>query len=130
MVVLSRLESGTWVKWRVGRRRLAWRPGASVLRLLEFAQDPFTFFVLVPVLGWWLLSWIAALLATAVVWPVRAISGRWLVVAYMLGGDEHEPRYRWVRGRQAADLTVRQWRRDIEEHGRPAVSGEAATQER
>lgn len=48
----------------------------------------------------------------------RAISGRWFVVADQLDGDEHEPRYAWVRGREASEELVRQWRRDIEEHGR------------
>jgi hypothetical protein len=54
-------------------------------------------------------------------WPVRAGTGRWLVVARQLDGDEHEPRSAWVRGRAASDELIRRWRRDIEERGHPAL---------
>ncbi|GAA2633851.1 hypothetical protein Adu01nite_55950 [Paractinoplanes durhamensis] len=120
-MVLSRLESGDWVRWRVGRRRLAWLPGAHVLGALQFAQDPFTLFVAIPVLAWWLGTWLAALLATLVVWPVRMVTGRWTVVAYMLNspGDERFRRLR-VDGREAADATVQQWASDIRAAQLPA----------
>jgi uncharacterized membrane protein len=55
--LLTRLESGQWVRWRFGRRRLAWRPGSSALELLQFAEGLLTIFVAMAALGWWLLSW-------------------------------------------------------------------------
>ncbi|WP_213004624.1 hypothetical protein [Paractinoplanes toevensis] len=54
MLVPVRSESGQWVWWRVGRRRLAWRPGVKVLELLEFTDGPRAIAVGVPVLAWWL----------------------------------------------------------------------------
>lgn len=122
VVVLGRLESGTWVRWRVGRRRLAWRPWGEPIRLLEFAQEPFTLFVAVPVLVWFLLAGIAFVVTGAVVWPVRALTGRWLVVARQLDGDEHEPRSAWALGRDVSNELIRRWCRDIEVHGRPVAA--------
>ncbi|SIN41230.1 hypothetical protein SAMN04489832_6686 [Micromonospora cremea] len=91
----------------------------------------------------YLLNWLAALLATSVVWPYRAVSSRWPVVAYPLdsslvarddqrGDRSHRRR---VTGRAAALALTERWVRDIErqghleEGGRPAApdGGASAT---
>ncbi|MEU4238382.1 hypothetical protein [Actinoplanes sp. NPDC026619] len=121
MVVLSRVESGQWVKWRVGRRRLAWRPGAGAPGTFSIPSDDLGLVIGVVVLSVVLLVWSAALLATAVVWPARVITGRWLVVAYVVDrhDDDPPPQRRQVRGRAAADVLARQWAADIKRTGRP-----------
>ncbi|MEV4533786.1 hypothetical protein AB0J82_08140 [Asanoa sp. NPDC049518] len=65
---------------------------------------------------WWLVMWLAALLATVAVWPWRAVSGRWLVVAYSTTGSDKSRRAH-VRGRAAADALAREWASEIK--GRP-----------
>ena len=108
------------MRWRVGRRRLAWRPGVSALHLLELAEGPLMLVVGIPAILWWLGTWVLALLATVVVWPTRAVTDRWPVVAYQLDakGDENAV-CRSVHGRSAADALVREWAQAIERHGRP-----------
>lgn len=69
--------------WRVGRRRLAWRP-RSLTRFLEGADGPILAIVVLLAGVYLLLSWTGALLTTLAVWPSRAASGRWPVVAYIL----------------------------------------------
>ena len=102
-------------KWRVGRRRLAWPPR---LRGSGLGTDDLSVAIWVLLLGWFVLSGAAALLATAVVWPVRALTGRWLVVAYKPGDpDDFQERRRWVRGRTAADSLAREWAAEIERVG-------------
>jgi hypothetical protein len=106
--------------WRVGRRRLAWRP-RSATRFLEGADGPIFLVVAVPVLGYWLLSWVGALLATVVVWPCRRVTGNWPVVAYQLDppdGDDNVQRIR-ATGCAEAEAAARQWVLDIKQHGRP-----------
>ncbi|WP_143049656.1 hypothetical protein [Asanoa ishikariensis] len=123
MRVVAKGASGEWDAWRVGRRRLAWRPvymgwnlNDSVDMtgiLLALNLLPFVF---------WLLNWLAALLTTVFVWPWRAVSGRWLVVAYTTTGNEPDRRAH-VRGRAPADALAREWAKEI--IGRP-VCGLAA----
>jgi hypothetical protein len=123
MLVPSRSESGQWVMWRVGRRRLAWRP-RSVARFLDGADGPLFVAFAVPVVGWLLANWVGALLATLVVWPARTVSGRWRVVAYLLdppGGDDRLQRVH-VRGRARAQAVAQQWVLDIKRQGRPQLS--------
>ncbi|MGW0214117.1 hypothetical protein ACWDXH_06980 [Micromonospora chokoriensis] len=131
MVAVWRDESGRLHAWRVGRRRLAWRPRFPQGTWLAGGDGgPFEllvlpFFVLI-VLGY-LLIWLAALLATVVVWPYRAVSGLWPVVAYPLDSSPvatddqrgDQPYRRQVTGRAAAVTLTRQWARDIEQHGHP-----------
>ncbi|MGC4772119.1 hypothetical protein ACLQ25_24500 [Micromonospora sp. DT44] len=129
MLAQGRDESGQLRAWRVGRRRLAWRPRIARPRLEGADGGPFEIVVVVilAVLGLGhLLNWLAALLATSVVWPYRALSGRWPVEAYPLdpslvatdrGGDL--PHRRRVAGRVAAMKLTRQWVRDIEMAGAP-----------
>jgi len=64
-----------------------------------------------PVTGLFLLSWAGALLATLVVWPWRAWTGRWPVVAYVLYRPDLniEPVEVEVRGRAEADALVKRW---------------------
>ncbi|MFG1867074.1 hypothetical protein [Micromonospora arborensis] len=135
MLALWRDESGQLCAWRVGRRRLAWRPRFPQPSLEGADGGPFEIIVvaILAVLGLvYLLNWLAALLATSVVWPYRAISGRWRVVAYPLdpslvatddrGGDL--PHRRRVVGRTAAVALTRQWVRDIERQGYPDRSAD------
>jgi hypothetical protein len=120
VMVPGRTESGQWVRWRVGRRRLAWVPSMGVVQFMEFADGPFFLVVAVPVLALVVGEWLGALLAMAVVWPARAISGRWPVVAYRLDHDgDNELRIVRVEGRAAADSLVQQWAADIARQGRP-----------
>lgn len=77
--------------------------------------------VAVPVVGWLLVNWLAALLATVVVWPTRAISGRWPVVAYLLGpadGDDRLLRVQ-VHDPAQAQTLANQWAMDIKRQGHP-----------
>ncbi|MFK4244606.1 hypothetical protein ACI2KV_17125 [Micromonospora chokoriensis] len=131
MVAVWRDESGHLRAWRVGRRRLAWRPRFPQAGWLAggdggpFELLTFSVFLLIG-LGY-LLTWLAALLATVVVWPYRAVSGRWPVVAYPLDSSPvatddqrgDRPYRQQVTGRAAGAALTRQWARDIEQHGHP-----------
>ncbi|RAO51620.1 hypothetical protein LUPAC06_06305 [Micromonospora saelicesensis] len=142
MVALWRDESGHLRAWRVGRRRLAWRPRFPQRAALQGADGgPFEIivFAIVLVLGLvHLLNWLAALLATSVVWPYRAVFGRWPVVAYPLdsslvstddeGGDR--PHRRRVAGRAAAVALTQQWVRNIERQGHPEEGEQPAAPDR
>ncbi|MEO3769137.1 hypothetical protein [Micromonospora sp. B9E7] len=134
MVAAWRDESGQLRTWRVGRRRLAWRPRFPQPEWLAGGDGgPFELLVVAVLLliglGY-LLNWLAALLATSVVWPWRAISGRWPVVAYPLDsslvatddqrGDR--PYQQRVTGRAAAMALTRQWVRNVEQQGHPDVA--------
>lgn len=140
-IVLKQWRSGTgqWSVWRVGRRRLAWRPRFPNPVFLDgwAGSGPFEIIglaiLLVLAIGH-LLNWLAALLATAVVWPYRALSGRWLVVAYPLSSHLREddpgserPHQRRVDTRSAAMALTKQWARDIEQLGRPQEPPREAT---
>jgi hypothetical protein len=132
MLAQWRNESGQLRAWRVGCRRLAWRPRFPKLALEGADGGPFEIIVMAILLVVGIghvLNWLAALLATAVVWPYRAISGRWSVVAYPLdpsdlGEDDQgsdRPHRRRVKDRQEAVALTRQWVRDIEQQGSPQV---------
>ncbi|MEU4690530.1 hypothetical protein [Actinoplanes sp. NPDC023714] len=127
MRVITRAGNGEWVAWRVGRRRLAWQPqygdrGGGGLDLSGL-QGEIGGVIALAIMGllllWWVMNWLLVLLATAVVWPWRAITGRWQVVAYVTDTGGRELESRWVRGRSAADELARQWATEIEQHGRP-----------
>ncbi|MFI5491569.1 hypothetical protein [Actinoplanes sp. NPDC051859] len=118
MIVRCRDATGAWWRWRVGRRRLAWLPGPGALELLDFGQIPVLgWLVALAAFLWWLLMWCSALLVTLIVWPMRAATGRWTVVARRLDGDDLQARRR-VQGRAAADSLVAQWAAELERHGR------------
>jgi hypothetical protein len=120
MLATVRDATGTWRMWRVGRRRLAWRPhyhgwivdaddGHGILLIVN----------LLPLVGY-LANWVAALAATAAAWPHRAFTGTWPVVAYMLDPDGGDGLRRAdVRGQREADELARQWVLDIKQHGQP-----------
>jgi hypothetical protein len=111
-----------WRMWRVGRRRLALRPRYH--GWIINADDGYGILLvvnLIPLAGY-LLSWIAALAATAVAWPWRSLTGRWLVVAYMPDPDGDDGLRRvQVKGRTNADALARQWLLDIKQHGEPGA---------
>lgn len=68
-------------------------------------------------------TWDAALLATAAVWPTRAITGRWPVVAYRIDDDGRD--VRWTADRESAGALVRRWAADIKRDGTPHRSMDA-----
>ena len=125
MLVSSRVESGQWVMWRVGRRRLAWRP-RSVARFLDGADGPLFVVIAIPLVVYLLASWVASLVVTLVVWPARVIHGRWPVVAYLLDPPDGDDLLRcaWIAGRAEADAIVQRWVVDIRQRGGPeALTG-------
>ncbi|MEV4275113.1 hypothetical protein [Actinoplanes xinjiangensis] len=134
MKVLCRSQSGEWVKWRVGRRRAKWFGGAPDFLGLEIVlsimrADPEAWLLLIPVIGWWLLRLVANVVATAVAWPIRAVLGRWTVVAYELDDPTRRPEIRRrVKGRKAADALAREWAAIIERDGTldPTLAGVAS----
>ncbi|SBT39053.1 hypothetical protein [Micromonospora narathiwatensis] len=123
MKVIARSADGSWDVWRVGRRRLAFIPRLPEwMGALMGADDWLAIAGMVLVATILGVLWAAALLATAVVWPWRAVSGTWPVVAYPVTGGPpgggHERAVR-VRGRTDADLLVRRWGEEIKAHGAP-----------
>jgi hypothetical protein len=104
--------------WRVGRHRLAWRPArqpglhpylALHYRLQDRSDESAE-----------IVSWLAAVLATIVVLPWRALSNRWPVVAYQLVpmDEPGQPVRSRPLPRAQADELVRTWASYIERHGR------------
>ncbi|WP_433789288.1 hypothetical protein [Actinoplanes sp. CA-252034] len=94
--------------------------GPTGMTLIEFGAVDSEFFLLVIVLVplWWLFRLTFFLLATAVVWPFRALTGRWTVVAYeLIDPDEKPVIRRKVKGRKAADALAREWAAIIEREG-------------
>jgi hypothetical protein len=121
MEVIGRIGPGLWLTWRVGRRRLAYVPrwvGTWLLELSEF----FPPLIVVPV-AIYLANWIAALTATCVTWPRRQFTGRWTVVAYVLGPVDGDDRMRTVEvdGKRAATELGRRWAQEIKQQGQPVT---------
>lgn len=115
---MTRSPTGEWTPWRVGRQRLAWRPVPRALwRAPGYRYDPFhpgreTFDML---------NGLSALLATAVVWPWRAVTNRWPVIAYVPDapdGNIQEHRTPPMR-RAQAKAVVRDWAEHIKRYGEP-----------
>jgi hypothetical protein len=109
--------TGEWTMWRVGRQRLAWRPASREAwqapgydyfrnRWKADSQGP---------------EWVAALLATVVVWPWRLVTNRWPVIAYILNAFDGDGRQRRTRPmpRAEADALVRRWAEHIQRYGQP-----------
>ncbi|WP_212844441.1 hypothetical protein [Catellatospora sp. IY07-71] len=119
MLVTGRDPDGAVQLWRVGRRRIAWRPRSAIIGLAHDEGDMFP--TLPGRLAFQLLEWVPALAATAVVWPWRVHTGRWPVVAYTLGmADQAGYRYEEVVvGRAEADASARHWAEEIRRYGRP-----------
>ncbi|XVV11220.1 hypothetical protein ACQP2X_41275 [Actinoplanes sp. CA-131856] len=128
MIVVSRAGSGEWVKWRVGRQRLAWTPFGEGWSVPDFSglEDgghlgSLLMLGIAAVLAVALLgAFLWTLLKTAVVLPYRTATDRWPVVAYQVGRSEG---YRLVTTRKEADALVRQWAYDIKQYGRPRMPG-------
>ncbi|XVU30728.1 hypothetical protein ACQPZJ_42595 [Actinoplanes sp. CA-054009] len=124
MIVLSRAGSGEWVKWRVGRQRLAWAPHGEGWSVPDFSglEDgghlgSLLMVGIVALLAVVLLgAFLWTLLKTVVVLPYRIAADRWPVVAYIVNGPEG---YRVVTGRKEADELVRRWASEIRQHGQP-----------
>jgi hypothetical protein len=93
--------------WRVGRRRLAFRPYPSGFADGPDASELSLIIVLLQIVPF-VLVWLAALLATIAVWPWRALTGRWLVVAYPIG-TPGESRRRYVRSASEAKQLITEW---------------------
>jgi hypothetical protein len=120
VLAIAKDATGNWRAWRVGRRRLAWCP--RYRGWFINADDDHGILLVVNLIPFavYLLSWIAALAATIVTWPWRAMTGRWLVVAYMPDPDGGDGlRRARVRGRVNADALARQWLLAIKQHGEP-----------
>ncbi|MFC7242007.1 hypothetical protein ACFQO7_05880 [Catellatospora aurea] len=117
MVVTGRDPDGALQLWRVGRRRLAWRPRSAS----SASQEPGPFPDLPGRLVGQALEWVPALAATVVVWPWRRCAGRWPVVAYTLGmADQSGYHYHEVvHSRAAADALAARWAAEIRKYGRP-----------
>ena len=119
MLVFTRSPTGEWIPWRVGRQRLAWRPvPRAPWRAPGYRYDPFglrereTFDIL---------NWLSALVATAVVWPWRAVTNRWPVIAYV--PDDPEGNIQMHRTppmrRAQAKAVARDWAEHIKRYGEP-----------
>lgn len=69
----------------------------------------------------WLLNWLGCLLVTVVVWPWRAMTGRWPVVAYPVGNGGPDDGFHraYAQGRAAANALVEQWAEQIRQTGHP-----------
>jgi hypothetical protein len=125
VLVMTKDESGQLTMWRVGRQRLAWRP-RSVGRWIEGLDGPLFVLAVIP-MTWYLLNWLAALLATTIAWSWRAMTGRWPVVAYTLDAVGEDKFHRIVvEGCADADALARRWALDVKEHGQPRAPVDAA----
>ena len=125
MRVVAKDESGNWAMWRVGRRRLAWRPDYKGWAVDAIDMTGIELVLNVIPLAFYLLNWTAALLATTIVWPLRATIGKWPVVAYSITtGDKGYRTY--VQGRNDADVLAHRWALDIKQHGQPQAPAHAA----
>ncbi|MEW2331831.1 hypothetical protein AB0880_29015 [Micromonospora chersina] len=119
MLVFTRAPTGEGILWRVGRQHMAWRPvprapwrAPGYRYPLTGLRGPETFDML---------SALGALLATPLVWPWRAVTNRWPVVAYALDapdGNIHLHRTPPMR-RAQAKVVVRAWAEHIERYGEP-----------
>jgi hypothetical protein len=75
-----------------------------------------------------LLGRVGALLATPFVWPWRAATNRWPVIAYMLYPTDGDSRQRRSAPmpRTEADALVREWADHIKRYGEPPAQEPAA----
>jgi hypothetical protein len=121
MIVRARSADGSWDDWRVGRRRLAFLPGALDPGALGMADGVVGLVFMGLALTVAAVVWLACLAATAVVWPWRKATGNWLVVAYTTtGGPAADKLWReTVRGKAEANALIERWVKEIREHGSP-----------
>lgn len=122
--VIAKDESGQWTTWRVGRRRLAWRPDYKGWVIDAVDTSGIVLVLNLIPLTVYLLNWAAALLATTIAWPYRATTGRWPVVAYPITAGDRSFRTH-VQGRNDADALAHQWTLDIKQHGQPQAPANA-----
>ncbi|NUO60841.1 MAG: hypothetical protein HOV71_16815 [Hamadaea sp.] len=107
MMVTRRDSSGSWETWRVGRRRLAFRPYLTGLADAPDSSDLSMVIVLAQIVPF-AVVWLVALVCTVGVWPWRALSGHWLVVAYPTASPGAAHR-RWVGSAAEAKRLVVEW---------------------
>ncbi|WP_130332028.1 hypothetical protein [Micromonospora kangleipakensis] len=123
MLVFTRSPTGEWIPWRVGRQRLAWRPVLRApWRTYMYQSDPFNPFNPVKRRETFdLLNVVGALLATLVVWPWRAVTNRWPVIAYVPDDPEGNLQmHRTAPMRRAqAKAVARDWAEHIRRYGEP-----------
>ncbi|MEV1329194.1 hypothetical protein AB0J20_06420 [Micromonospora costi] len=125
MRVMAKDEAGVWATWRVGRRRLAWRPDYEGWAINSVDTTGIVLVLNVIPLALYLVTWIAALVATTITWPLRAITGRWPVVAYSITTGDTIYRID-VQGRGAADALAQRWALEIKQHGQPQATAAGA----
>ena len=111
--VVAKDEAGVWATWRVGRRRLAWRPDYEGWAIDSVDTTGTVLVLNVIPLALYLLNWIAALVATTITWPLRTTTGKWPVVAYSITTGDKVHRID-VQGRDAADALAHRWALEIE----------------
>lgn len=125
MRVIAKDEAGDWTMWRVGRRRLAWRPDYKGWAVDAADETGILLVLNVIPLAFYLLNWAAALLATTIAWPLRATTGKWPVVAYAITTDDKGYRI-YIQGRNDADALAHRWALDIMQHGQPQAPAHTA----
>ena len=121
-------------RWKIYRRRLAWRPRLpqwihtwwpstidddSVFGIITAAVAVITLLIMSPWLVWHALSWTSAVLATPFAWLARATLGRPTpVIAYPVQHPNAEYQGS-ADGTRAADELVELASREIGQHGAP-----------
>jgi hypothetical protein len=125
VLVMSRTPTGEWTMWRVGRLRLAWRPIMRAPWTPTTDYDPMAKRTEQDVD---LLNWLAVLLATPLVWPWRAVTNQWPVIAYTMYPTDGDSRQRRSAPmpRTEADALVREWADHIKQYGEPPPQGRAS----
>ncbi|MEV6370428.1 hypothetical protein AB0L86_26450 [Micromonospora musae] len=125
MRVVAKDEAGVWATWRVGRRRLAWRPDYKGWAIDSVDTTGIVLVLNVIPLAFYLLNWVAALVATTITWPLRATTSKWPVVAYSITTGDRVYRID-VQGRDAAKALAHRWALEIEQHGQPQATSAGA----
>ncbi|WP_189083200.1 hypothetical protein, partial [Mangrovihabitans endophyticus] len=122
--------------WRAYRRRLAWRPRLprwivqwwpegwpddNIIGLIVGIYATLLLLIMSPFLLWYLLSWLAALIATPLTWLARTQLGRPTPV---IAHTEDNPWAEWTGqadGPAAADSLVDQVATELRQHGTPST---------
>ena len=121
-------------RWRVFRRRLAWRPRLprwvvewwpeawpddNIIGLITGVYATIVLTIMSPFILWYLLSWLACLVATPFAWLTRSTLGR---PSPVIAHWDENPWAEWsgsADGRQAADDLVRHVAGEVAQFGAP-----------